>query len=219
MCRHFQFALRRGPRLSPIVLQEFALHHNAVLLGSNYSRIYTLTPPVKQGNSGTVHSMAMSSLNDADVAVATQLLAASDVAARASLIATGIVERLSDCACVVHRFVDEEGEAAWCAIGAAGDISIEKASIPAGNRLIAPLISGSASAATYPEATIRREDYSHLHVARSIASIAYVPLRVDDRLTGAIEIISFSSILRPQDMEEIDAIVRLASPAIFAARS
>jgi RND family efflux transporter MFP subunit len=160
----------------------------------------------------------MPSLNDADVAVATQLLVASDIASRASLVAVAIVERLPDCACAVHRFASEEGEASWTAIGAAGDISIERVSIPVASRLIAPLISDPRQPMIYPAAAIRREDYSHLHVARSIASLAYIPLRLDGRLIGAIEIISFSTILRPQDLNEIDSIVQLASPAIIAAK-
>ena len=69
----------------------------------------------------------------------------------------------------------------------------------------------------YSSADIRREDFSHLHVARSVASLAYVPLLNQNRLTGVIEILTFSGGLRQQDLAEIAPIVQLASPAILAA--
>ena len=145
------------------------------------------------------------------------LLAAPDAATRASLVAAAVVERLPDCACVVHRLMSADGDPAWTAIGMAGDISIEQASMQAESRLIAPLLSEADRALIYAGATLRREDYSHLHVTRSIASLAYVPLLRGEELTGAVEILSFSSNLRAQDLEEIAPIVQLAWPAIAAA--
>lgn len=154
---------------------------------------------------------------DAIGEIAALLMGAPDSAARAALIASSLVELLPDSACVIHRFLLTDGDAVWNAIGVAGDISVEQASLPVDSRLIAPLLSAAPPILIYSSANIRREDFSHLHVARSVASLAYVPLLNQNRLTGAIEILTFSGALRQQDLAEIAPIVQLASPAILAA--
>lgn len=146
-----------------------------------------------------------------------QLLGASDSAARSGLIAAAVVEELADCACVVHRYLGEVGgNEMWNAVGVAGDVSLEQNSLPSDSRLIAPLLSSVPQALFYSGDSIRREDYAHLHVTRSIASLAYIPLVADDGLTGVIEVIGFSRDLRPQSLEKLEPIVHLASPAILA---
>ena len=159
----------------------------------------------------------ISPVNDAAVQVSALLLAAPDPVARGSIIASAIVELLPDCACVVHRFAAEKGEEAWTPVGAGGDISVEPISLKADGRLIAPLLSDSPEPVIYPGFSTRREDYAHLHVSRSIATIAYIPLLHDTALAGALEIVSFSSGLRLQDLETIGPVVQLTLPAILAA--
>jgi transcriptional regulator with GAF, ATPase, and Fis domain len=186
------------------------------LLGSNYSRDHTESLPVKL-SSGEAYYMTMSPLNDTAVEVAALLLSAADVAGRASVVAAAIVEQLADCACAVHRLDHHDDNAVWTAIGVAGDISIEQVSMSAVSRVIAPLLVEPDRALIYAGSAIRREDYSHVRVSRSIASLAYIPLSNGAGLTGAIEILSFSAPLRQQDLDDISPIVRLASPAIVAA--
>ena len=41
---------------------------------------------------------------------------------------------------------------------------------------MAPLVLETPELLIYASADILREDYSHLHIARSVSSIAYVPL-------------------------------------------
>ena len=159
----------------------------------------------------------ISPLNDAALEVGALLLAVPDAASRASIIAVSIVEQIPECACAIHRFSAENEEQSWTVIGAAGEISVERVAMQADNRLIAPLYSDPPQAIICPAATIRREDYSHLNVSRSIASIAYIPLLHDSQLVGAIEILSFTTILRSQDLEAIRPITQLAAPAILAA--
>ena len=65
------------------------------------------------------------------------------------------------------------------------------------------MLDESPQALIYPGAEIRREDYSHLGVPRSFASLAYVPLLREDQLVGAIEILTFSAVLEPQQLKEI----------------
>jgi len=103
------------------------------------------------------------------------------------------------------------------AIGVVGDVSVDETSLNGGRPLILPLLSEEPELAIYAGIEIRREDYSHLHVNRSVASIAYVPLVREDQLVGALEIFVFSDVLDPDQLEEIAPIIQLAVPAILAA--
>jgi len=159
----------------------------------------------------------ISPVHEAALEVGAMLLSTPDSASRASIIASVISTQLPNCACAVHRFVHENVENAWTVIGLAGDISLEPASAGSGNRLMAPLLLESPEPLIYASADILREDYSHLRIARSVSSIAYVPLLNEDELVGVIEILFFSGTPRLQDLETIAPIMQLASPAILAA--
>ena len=156
-------------------------------------------------------------VNEAALEVGVMLLATPDTVTRASIIASAVAAQLPNCACAVHRFIHEDVENAWTVIGLAGDISLEPASAGSGNRLMAPLLLESPELLIYSSADILREDYSHLRIARSVSSIAYVPLLHGDELAGVVEILFFSGIARLQDLEAIGPIVQLAPPAILAA--
>ena len=161
----------------------------------------------------------ISPVNDAAVEVGAQLLAAPDTTARASIIAAVVVSQLPNSACAVHRFSEEGEETAWTMIGLAGDILPEPSALGSGNRLMAPLVLESPEVLIYSGSEILREDYAHLHISRSVSSIAYVPLVLEEQLVGAIEILWFSGTPRLQDLEAITPIVHLAPTAILTAES
>ncbi len=85
------------------------------------------------------------------------------------------------------------------------------------SRLLAPLLAEVPERAVYPGSHLQREDYVHLHVNRSIASLAYVPLLEKDELLGALEVIAFSRGLGSADLAALAPIARLAPPALLAA--
>ena len=158
--------------------------------------------------------------------VASQLLSAQDSAARAGILCRAIEQMLPDSAAILYRFNADDADAAWTAVGIAGEVSLEKATLPIESLLIAPLLTMESSAPLiYPEAEtpdieIQREDYAHLHLTRSVLSLAYVPLldaESDNRMLGAIEIVSFSSLLMPSDVEVLAPLQALAAPALLAA--
>jgi RND family efflux transporter MFP subunit len=159
-------------------------------------------------------------LNDAAVETAALLLSAPDAPARAAILASAIVDLIPESACAIYRVVaNEDGDAVWTAIAAAGDISIQQANLQSGTRLFLPLLEESPSVLVYPVAELKREDYAHLSVARSFASLAYVPMMREENLVGAIEILNFSGVLEPRQLREITPLVQLASPAILAAET
>jgi RND family efflux transporter MFP subunit len=155
----------------------------------------------------------------AGIEVGAQLLIAADATTRASIVAAVVVAQVPNCACAIHRFSDQDAESAWVVTGMAGDISLEPTSVGSGNRLLAPLVLEVPETLIYPSADILREDYSHLHLTRSVSSIAYIPLLLDTQLVGAIEILFFSGTPRIQDLEPLGSLAQLAAPAILAAEN
>ncbi len=161
----------------------------------------------------------ISPLNDAALEVGTLLLAAPDTAARASLITSAIAETISDSACVLHRLGTTEEDATWVVLGVAGEISVEQTGLQDSAGLIAPLLEDSPQVVLYPGSSLRREEYAHLHVTRSIVSLGYVPLLNDAQLIGILEVVTFSTVLTAEQIDELAPIVQLAAPAILAAES
>ena len=161
----------------------------------------------------------ISPVNDAALEVGVLLLSTPDAVSRASIIASVIAGQLPNCACAVHRFIQQDAEIAWNVIGLAGDISPDPSATGSGNRLMAPLVLEVPETLIYSSADILREDYSHLHISRSVSSIAYVPLLQGEELAGVVEILFFSGTPRLQDLEAIAPIIQLASPAIVAAEN
>jgi RND family efflux transporter MFP subunit len=151
------------------------------------------------------------------VGVAALLLAAPDSGLRASLLASAAVAVVPDSACVVYRFDSEEPEAAWRAVGLAGDVSLAQAVLPATSRLLAPLIAAMDDALVYSGAGLQREDYAHLQVTRSVASIAALPLVHEGRLAGALELLVFSDVLSSSDLDALAPLLRLGAPALLGA--
>ncbi|HEX3969015.1 MAG TPA: GAF domain-containing protein [Edaphobacter sp.] len=151
--------------------------------------------------------------------LAASLLAAPDSPARATLIASAVVQVMPDCACIVHRIISDRSPSLWSAIGKAGEISVRQISQSTPSRLSAALLSAESRGHIYSASDIRREDYAHVNVSRSIASIAYLPLRNKNSIIGAIEIFTFSVELQLQDLESLAPLLVLASPALLAAEN
>src|SRR3984957_10247293 len=161
----------------------------------------------------------ISPLNDAALEVGTLLLAAPDTAARASIITSAFVETIPDSACVLHRLASTEEGSTWIVLGVAGEISVEQTGLQDSAGLLAPLLEDSPQMVIYPGSSLRREEYAHLHVSRSIVSLGYVPLLNEAQLIGILEVVTFSAVLTPEQLDELSPIVQLAAPALLAAES
>src|ERR1700722_10109560 len=161
----------------------------------------------------------ISPLNDAALEVGTLLLAAPDTAARASIITSAFVETIPDSACVLHRLASTEEGSTWIVLGVAGEISVEQTGLQDSAGLLAPLLEDSPQMVIYPGSSLRREEYAHLHVSRSIVSLGYVPLLNEAQLIGILEVVTFSAVLTAEQLDELSPIVQLAAPALLAAES
>lgn len=66
-------------------------------------------------------------------------------------------------------------------------------------------------------ADLKREEYAHLDIRRTVISLAYVPLLSKQTLVGAIELISFHHFLSDVALRSLAEVVELAGPALAAA--
>ena len=154
---------------------------------------------------------------DVLVELASQLLTTDGAPARAALLASVIVDLFPDSGCALYRFTESEEGSNWTALSQAGEISVVQQILPADTRLLLPFIEGASDPQLYQNADLRREDFSHLHVATSLASIAYLPVVVNESIYGVIEIISLASPLNTSDITAIAPIVELTGPALLSA--
>jgi RND family efflux transporter MFP subunit len=104
-------------------------------------------------------------------------------------------------------------------LAVAGDASHVQESIPEGSSLVAPLLTETPQAVVYQGSEVRREDYAHLNLSRSVESVAYIPLLLEEQLIGAIEIFTFAAALEPEQLDELGPVIGLAAPALLAAES
>ena len=137
------------------------------------------------------------------------LLAEREVAPRAEVIAQHAAALLEGCAINVYVYNEDESPA-WPVKGRVGEATVEESYEAATLARLAetrePLLFAGASLA--------REHYAHLDVRRTIASLAYVPILLDDVLLGAIEAISFDRVLDENDIETLDELTELSALAL-----
>jgi hypothetical protein len=152
------------------------------------------------------------------VDVAALLLGAPASSTRAGLLAEAVVEAIADSACVVYRFDPQADEGAWRVAGFGGDISVSQGALPSDD-LLAPLLGESQDSVIYVGADLEREDYAHLQVARSVASIAYLPLVNEGQLAGAVEVLTFSEAVSAGDLEALEPLLRVGTPALLGAEN
>jgi len=149
--------------------------------------------------------------------LAALLFTASSVAARAALVGSALVSQLPDAACVIYRFDSGSVDAAWRSLASAGDVSLGQSTLAPDCSLLAPLLADPETAITHSGGELRREEFAHLHVTRSVASISCLPLVTGGALFGAIEIISFGEALSREDLQSLRPLLEIAAAALLRA--
>ncbi|MFY9688844.1 MAG: GAF domain-containing protein, partial [Candidatus Acidiferrales bacterium] len=68
-------------------------------------------------------------------------------------------------------------------------------------------------------AALKREDYPHIDVRRTLRSLCYIPLMKDETLVGALEILSFDDQLAEESVEALRPAAQLGAVALASAQS
>jgi len=148
--------------------------------------------------------------------IAAALLAQPEVAPRARVIADQLVELLPGAAAVVYVIPDQENPA-WKSKAAAGEITVGE--VIDFNTGTLGAVAENRELQLFERATLQREDFAHLDIRRTVVSLAYAPLLVDEVLVGAIELVGYDQPFPDTVLQTLNEIAELASPAIAAALS
>lgn len=149
--------------------------------------------------------------------LAESLFSISDSSTRARRIALAVVEVLPDSACVLHRLIATGETSSLIPAGVAGPVSLGADWLSVESRLLSPFFAGSAQPLVYASAELQREDYAHLHLSRTFASLAYLPFFLKGDLAGMVEVVAFGDRMGAAALEALAPLVGLAGPAILAA--
>jgi RND family efflux transporter MFP subunit len=143
--------------------------------------------------------------------IASALLAVSEVASRAQVIADRVCQVLPGSAAVVY-VIEDHDDPSWKVKATAGDIqAAEVVELNAGT--LGRLASRQESQ-VFDSSRLQREDFSHLDIRRTAASLICVPLVQNEVLIGAIEVVAFERILGQPALLPLSSIAELAAPAV-----
>jgi GAF domain-containing protein len=144
------------------------------------------------------------------------LLQEHEVQPRAFLLAQQVTEILPGAAAVVYLLEAHEKTARWSAKAVAGDLRVEDDVIPVDSGTLG-LLARESQPLLLSGAKLVREDYAHLHARRTLLSLAYVPMIVNQRLIGAVEVATFTEIINQADLAGLAELAEYAAPAFSSA--
>lgn len=148
-------------------------------------------------------------------ALSSQLLAEQEVVPRARVFARFVAELLADCAVSVYTIGADDKGTHWIAKATIGEATIHNELIPEDSGLLG-LLAREANPIRRTGAEIKREDYAHIDIRKSLLSLSYIPLIYREKLVGALEILAFEE---ETSTEAIDALIPAAGVAAVALSS
>lgn len=147
---------------------------------------------------------------------AAALLARPEVSPRAQVIAERVAELLPGTAVVVY-LVENPENPAWTCRATAGEVSVAKPKDFGAGTLGA--VAERKEFVVFEGSDLQREDYAHLDIRRTVASLAYIPLLLRGVLFGAIEVIGYEQSFPEEMQEALHPIAEVALPALAAAQA
>ena len=149
--------------------------------------------------------------------LAASLLAQPEVGPRARVIAEQVAQFLADTAVVVYVIADQANPT-WTSKATSGDITVPGSAMEFEAGTLGA-VAENKTLMVFESGDLQREQYGHLDVRRTVRSLAYVPLLMDETLIGAIEVISYEQPFPESMLEAVQEIAELGAPAIAAALS
>src|SRR5208337_226318 len=156
------------------------------------------------------------------VEVSARLLSAMlrerESAPRAALLAQQAAELVTGGAAVVYTLNAGQPPTVpptWTARAVAGDISLDEPTVPADFGTLGTLAQ-EQQPLLFSSNELKREDYAHLHARRTLHSLAYVPIIVNEVLIGALEVASFEATIDSSDLHILLDLADHAGPGLVS---
>jgi RND family efflux transporter MFP subunit len=144
------------------------------------------------------------------------LLAEQEVAPRAKVFARFVSELIADAAVNVYALASAGEKAYWVARATVGEAKVHDEEIPAESGMLGVLFAESEPI-NRTAAEIKREDYPHIDIRKSLLSLTYLPLIHNENLIGALEILAFEEEISAEAVEALLPAAEVAAAAIATA--
>src|SRR5690348_13678737 len=143
---------------------------------------------------------------------AAALLAERELTPRARLIAEQIAPMFPGSAVVLYIIEDQDAPA-WTPKATNGEIALHESQVELGHATLGRLVEGRAPLVLAGK-ELPREEYAHLNVRRTVMSLAYWPILLDDLLIGALEIVSYERAVTKTALEALSELSGVAAMAL-----
>jgi RND family efflux transporter MFP subunit len=150
-------------------------------------------------------------------ALSSTLLAEQEVPQRGRALARFVAEFLPDAAISVYTLAGDASAAYWIPRATVGEATLHGSPIQSNSGLLGRLMDDPVPQLRTGTA-LKREDYPHIDIRRSLQSLCYLPLLNGATLIGALEILLFNGNLSRDVVVALQPAIALAAIAITAAQ-
>jgi RND family efflux transporter MFP subunit len=149
--------------------------------------------------------------------LSSELLAEPEVLQRARLFVRFVANLLPESAVSVYTLAEDANSTYWIPKATFGEATIHEQAIHSGFGLLGHLLV-DASPILRNRGEIKREDYPHIDIRKTLVSLCYVPLLQGGALVGALEILSFEEELSEDAITTLQPATAVAAAAITSAQ-
>jgi RND family efflux transporter MFP subunit len=149
--------------------------------------------------------------------LSSELLAEPEGLQRARLFVRFVAGLLPESAVSLYTLADDANFTYWIPKATFGEATIHEQAIHSGFGLLGHLLV-DASPILRNRAEIKREDYPHVDIRKTLVSLCYLPLLQGGALAGALEIMSFEEELSEDAITTLQPAAAVAAAAITSAQ-
>src|SRR5262249_12392127 len=136
-----------------------------------------------------------------------------EVMPRARILARAVTELLPGTSANVYLLGESQGEPVWVPQASAGEATVADSAVPLEQGALGTVAANGLPLVLSGKSLVR-EKYAHLHVRRTVNSLAYLPLKRQDVLLGAIEILGFAGEISESDLSFMHPLTDLGGSAL-----
>jgi RND family efflux transporter MFP subunit len=151
------------------------------------------------------------------VALCAELLEEHEVFPRVRITAQIIAEALHGSAVNIYTASHLADADVWTAVASAGEQAMPETTIPLESGMLG-ILARERKPLLFEGGTLRREEYAHVNVRRTLHSLSYFPLIQHETLIGAIEILSFENKVSDAYMSDLRAVAEVVGAALYGAQ-
>jgi RND family efflux transporter MFP subunit len=146
-------------------------------------------------------------------AFSAQLFEQREVFPRARIVAHALADFLPASAVIVYLLAGQDADKVWVPQATAGEVSIPDSLASTGSGTLG-ILAAKGAPLVFSGRQLVREHHPHLHARRTISSLAYLPLKNQRELFGAIEVVSFEEELSETTLAMLQPLADVAGGAL-----